>query len=243
MRKRTSHAHRQRAFTLVEVSIGVAILALVVAVLVPAANNVSRADLRKSASALSATIKQTYDLAALSGETYRLLMVPTKGEVKVESTVDVMSINGDNGQVDAVDDELSASLWGDPNADFSGTGSIADKDRDKGKDAAPDPGAGGMLSMLTGAATRGQRAAKAGFSPKGKVKLDGDVTIMDVWTDGLSAVIAEGDCYLYFFPGGYTQDAYIHLQDGDKRVYTLKVNPLTGRVTILDSYVEAPVGR
>ena len=238
--KRTSYTHRQRGFTLVEVCIGVAILALMMAVVIPSANNVSRADLRKSASAMSSIIKQTYDSAALTGQTWRIQMIPGKSEVKIESTVDVMSVNGNTGQVDTVEDELSGSLWGNPNEDLGG-GDKKGKDSKDGKDS-PDAG-GGMFDMLSGAKSRGQHAAKAGFTAQGKVQLDSNVTIMDVWTDGLAAVVVQGETYLYFFPGGYTQDAMIHLQDSEKRVYTLKVQPLTGRVQILDNYVEAPVGR
>ena len=39
---------------------------------------------------------------------------------------------------------------------------------------------------------------------------------------------------------GYTQDALIHLEDSERRVFTIKVSPLTGKTEIVDSYVEVP---
>jgi prepilin-type N-terminal cleavage/methylation domain-containing protein len=43
---------------------------------------------------------------------------------------------------------------------------------------------------------------------------------------------------IVFLPSGFTQNAVIYLSDKKERVYSIKVNPITGRPTVVDSYVE-----
>jgi general secretion pathway protein H len=49
--------------------------------------------------------------------------------------------------------------------------------------------------------------------------------------------ITEGEASIYFFPGGRTQLAHIQIEDENaENKYTIKVQPLTGRVTIVDGH-------
>src|SRR5690606_429834 len=53
--------------------------------------------------------------------------------------------------------------------------------------------------------------------------------------------IVDGRAYLYFWPGGMTQNAAIQIQkDGDDDVITITVSPLTGKTRIHDGSVEMP---
>ena len=70
------------------------------------------------------------------------------------------------------------------------------------------------------------------------LELEEGVRILDVWVEGNDTPIAEGEASLIFFPHGYTQDAMVHLEDKDSRVFTIKVWSLTGRAEVLDGYVE-----
>ena len=72
---------------------------------------------------------------------------------------------------------------------------------------------------------------------KGLVLEDG-VKILDVWTEGAEQPVTEGEASMIFFPHGYTQDAMVHLEDKDSRVFTVKVWSLTGRAEVLGGYVE-----
>jgi general secretion pathway protein H len=54
--------------------------------------------------------------------------------------------------------------------------------------------------------------------------------------------LTEGKGYVYFFPMGMTEAAVIHLSDGKEAFYTLIVHPLTGRVSVKNSFVEANTG-
>ena len=48
-----------------------------------------------------------------------------------------------------------------------------------------------------------------------------------------------GQAYLYFFPQGYTERAQIYVSSGST-VYTLKVQPLTGKVKVAPEELELP---
>lgn len=50
--------------------------------------------------------------------------------------------------------------------------------------------------------------------------------------------VTEGEAFTHFYPTGLAENTVIHLTDGDRRSVTLAVNPLTGRVKVLDGYVE-----
>jgi general secretion pathway protein H len=51
----------------------------------------------------------------------------------------------------------------------------------------------------------------------------------------------EGKGSIYFFPGGQTEHAVLWISDGDDRVYSLELHPLTGRTRIYDYAFEPQV--
>ncbi len=48
-----------------------------------------------------------------------------------------------------------------------------------------------------------------------------------------------GRAFIYFWPSGLTEEASIHLAQGDD-VFSLLVSPLTGRVKVAGERVDAP---
>jgi prepilin-type N-terminal cleavage/methylation domain-containing protein len=71
------------------------------------------------------------------------------------------------------------------------------------------------------------------------VTLPSRIRLQDVST-GTQGKTSNGRAFIQFFPIGRTEPAVIHLADPDMNVTTLLVNPLTGHVQVVDSYVEAP---
>jgi prepilin-type N-terminal cleavage/methylation domain-containing protein len=47
-------------------------------------------------------------------------------------------------------------------------------------------------------------------------------------------VVSSGRAQIHFFPGGFTEQAYVYLKDVSGNELTLEVYPLTGRVKILE---------
>ena len=70
-----------------------------------------------------------------------------------------------------------------------------------------------------------------------RVSLPRGVTFQDVVTLHQGKV-TEGEAYTQFFPVGLAEKTVIHLADRGKRVFTLEINPLTGRVKVYEGYIE-----
>jgi general secretion pathway protein H len=232
----------QRGFTLVETVIVIAIIAMMAAIAVPSINNITRAELRSNSSKLAGLIRQTYDDAALTGQTQRLAFNFESKAVKAEATQEVLAFDPETNvlaEASKAKEDLQSFMEvppdiaalmapaGEPSAD-SGLGLSA-------IGALFGAGALGGSSMSTDG-----EAFKAGDGAG--LTLGDDVQLMDVWIQGMSEPTNKGIAYLYFFPHGFTQDALIHLMeaDDDQRVYTVKVSALTGKTTIVDEYVQVP---
>jgi general secretion pathway protein H len=74
-----------------------------------------------------------------------------------------------------------------------------------------------------------------------KVDLRG-CRIRDIYTPRQREPYTEGKAYLYFFPDGHTERAIIHVADTSNDIYTLIVQPLTGRVEVRAGDVPVPRG-
>ncbi|RYF08245.1 MAG: hypothetical protein EOO40_07950 [Deltaproteobacteria bacterium] len=116
-------------------------------------------------------------------------------------------------------------------------GGLSAPDKPAGSETPEPPGVLDALSSLNHVS---QRAAETTFTKEGSFTLAGSVKVLDVWTEGLGTALTEGETYLYFSPNGYTQEAFIHLEDAEKRTFTVEISGLTGRSRIASGYVEAP---
>ena len=65
-----------------------------------------------------------------------------------------------------------------------------------------------------------------------KRTLEGETKFHVVFTPHSPEPVKEGKAYLYFFPGGVTEHSILQLSDGDERIYSIEVHPLTGRAVI-----------
>ncbi len=227
---------RARGFTLVEVCIAVAILALVSAVMVPAMGGTSRAELRRAAHKIGGTVRQTFNDAALNGRTMR--MVFNLGEViegpaiTIEATDDILRFEGDTGAL-----EVAA----DPNeADDMMTGPFGEPINVN--DPAANDGAtesSQTVNALLGISKLGAKAAHPTFTSLGNVTLPRGIRVSDVLLEGMTQPVLKGVVRLIFFANGYTQGATLHLDDTDKNMYTIVVEALTGRAVVSEGFVEA----
>lgn len=75
------------------------------------------------------------------------------------------------------------------------------------------------------------------------VKLPSGVKYKDILVMHANAPQDSGTVYLYFFPNGYVEPVIVNLTDDDEEtVYSLEVNPLTGKAKIRDGYYEMKEG-
>jgi general secretion pathway protein H len=241
---------RERAFTLVEATISVAVLALALSVVL-VSFTAARADLRKATGMLTGTIRATYDAASLSGQTYRLKFSFEKDEesgaymnhtVGVEATDEVLSFDEDSNPL-----SRGARASADTGMGFGlglggfSLGGMDANDVDDQLDEVEDLGPPSALQALVGLGKEGAAETVTSFqSTDHDLDLGDDVHVLDIWTEGMNEPASEGIVYLYFFPHGYTQEAYIHLEDDDDTVFTARVHALTGKVEMFPEYIEVP---
>ncbi|MFC2075426.1 Tfp pilus assembly protein FimT/FimU [Bdellovibrionota bacterium] len=62
-------------------------------------------------------------------------------------------------------------------------------------------------------------------------KLGKGVSFMDVTLPRIGEPVIAGKAYTYILPTGYVEETWIHLEDESGQVFTITVNPLTGRAT------------
>jgi general secretion pathway protein H len=65
------------------------------------------------------------------------------------------------------------------------------------------------------------------------------VKFTDIWVQHQPERYTTGKSFLYFWSSGLTEEASVHLAQGDD-VYSLIVSPLTGRVKIVGDRADAP---
>ena len=199
----------QRGLTLIEIVMGLAIAAMVMAVGVTTLNALTDAHLRSAAVEITGAVKYSYDRAIMEKRIQRIGFDLDRHIWWLEYTDDPYGLNveldrGEEGTRPDSNDEPS-----------SRRSSIFDDDADEE-----------VKKALEG----GRSASFVPDSASGKPrKLTGDVEFESVWTGHQEEPFTSGVGYLHFFRGGWTEPAQIVLTDGDDFI-TLKVSPLTGRV-------------
>jgi prepilin-type N-terminal cleavage/methylation domain-containing protein len=204
----------RRAFTLLELSIALVLLGLMIAVAVPSFAAVSGARLRESTNIMAGAIRDTFARTALSGRSTRLVLDMEQEAWWVEETDGVARVKST---------KLEANRDGKVALD------------------APDARLDGIEADTTDAKEQAKLALLAGptFRPvEGEwgtpQKLPPDVRFKSVWVEHLEDKMIGGVVGLYFYPGGYTEEALITLTDDDEgsRTLTLAVQALTGEVFV-----------
>jgi prepilin-type N-terminal cleavage/methylation domain-containing protein len=205
---------RERGFTLIEVGIALLLLGLMIAIAVPSLNAVSGARLKESTNLIGGAIRDTYSRTALLGRSTRLVMDMDQQAWWIEESdgvarVKAVKIQADRDgkvKVDAKDERL--------------------EDIDEGTTDLKEQA---KVSLLTGP---GFKAVEGEFgAPQ---KLPPDVRFKNVWVEHLEDKAIHGVVALYFFPGGFAEEALITLTDDDlgENTMTLVVQPLTGEVFV-----------
>ena len=219
----------------------VAIFLLAVAVVLPSVSNIGLAELRSTSSKLGGFVKRTYDDAALTGQTHRMVFDFESKVVKVEATDQVLNFEADSNvlaEASRAKDDLNSLMQIPPELQET----LAQDDDVEEVDGGELPvGALAAMFSVNQLADMGGMADEEAFKEgEDTLNLGDDVQLTDVWVQGMSEPATKGKVYLHFFPHGYTQDALIHLEDEDGHVFTVKVHALTGKVSIAGEYIEAP---
>jgi len=203
--------------TLIEIGVVLCVAGLMLAVTIPAFSAVTRAQLRQKSGQLSGAIRSMYGAAAIAGHTCRLVMdldANTYWSECAKSNVR-LSREGERSQNGArLATREEEMLQADAKTD-----GLSDEERER---------------VLL--------AQKNSFAPSNDVprtELGTSVKFTDVWVQHQPERYATGKSFLYFWSSGLTEEASIHLAQGDD-VFSLLVSPLTGRVKIAGERLDAP---
>ncbi len=209
-----------RGMTLIEVMIALLIVAGLFALVMPSVQAMAGVKVKEEAGRLSGAIRYLYDHTAITGETCRLHFT--------------LSGDKDNGG-------YAAECTKGPPRLAAGQTDVRDGARDV-QDDSPFADRKPETDEEKFQAGIEQKAAWSQFatSTVQPVKLPENVHLVGVWTGRVTQTVTKGDAFLYFFPMGETQKAYVFLEDDDHHDYTLTVQGLTGRTIVHVGKLEVP---
>jgi general secretion pathway protein H len=224
-----AQAQDARGFTLIEVMIAMALVALMVTASILGMRSLAKSDLRATATRMAGAIRYVFDRASTTGKVHRLVLDFDNGKFWAESSDDPF-VFGVAKETDtwrrreaekiAKEDELKREA--------------EEKEKSYGSSLIPT-----KYMPKPFMPTRSKFSAFREMTVK-PVTLKSNVVLADIYTPRLQKPLDSGKGYLYFFPMGMTEAATIHLSDKKgESFYTLIVHPLTGRVTVKNSLVEA----
>jgi general secretion pathway protein H len=230
-----SRARTPRGLTLVELSVAIAIAAVLFAAVVVSVGAITGTKAKAAAGELSGVMRSLYDTAALTGKTCRLVfeLPPERGpDTSVTYRAECAT-----GSVTARADRENA-LRDDNREREDALKRGPDRNRPKSTRRADE--APSLEEVMSAEKDRVDSQAKfADFTTpeiQGK-RLQG--VEISVWTAHQRDPVKHGLAYLYFFPQGFTERAQVWFKQGSN-VWTITVSSLTGKVKIVGENLEVP---
>lgn len=235
--------------TLIEIMIVIGVLALMVGMVVIGFGSGRNAEVSRATTQVANMVRYGYDKARVTGDYYRLHIDLEEGTISLQQGNDRMYLPATDreGRILEVDeDALEEQADRDKRAEESYNRSLQAEVYGEGSGGG---GGDGGDSFDPYAAQRRKVPRRRpplfeNFDDEGSLsdlrkplKLPEGVKIVYVRTADDLQPITEGAASIFFFPRGRTQQAHIHIEDEEVEAkYTVKVAPLTGRVTILDGH-------
>ena len=200
---------RTQGMTLVEIVAVLAVIGLAAGGLGLGISALNRTNLKSSCNRIIAAARYAYSRASIYGTTVRIAFDIPSGQISLEES---------HGRIVLArkDDELLTES--------------EEVDEDRGVDVDPWKAAqarlGESFKPNLGTSSFGPIA---GASRYAKVALGRRVNIIRLIVAHEPEPRESGQGAVYFFPGGYTEHAVIHLSQGGDTVYAVEIHPLTGR--------------
>ena len=211
--------------------IALVIVALITVVTVKGLRSFAKSDLRATASRMAGSIRYLFDRASTTGRVHRLVL------------------DFDNGKywAEVSDDQFILGAGKETESSRKKEAEQIAKEEEIKREAAEKEASFGSAQIPTRYMPKPFIPKRAKFDAFHEtavkpIVLKSGVVMADIYTPRLLKPLAEGKGYVYFFPMGMTEAAVIHLSDGKETFYSLIVHPLTGRVTVKNSYVEPNTG-
>lgn len=256
MTRNRHRRHSSKGFTLIEIFIVMGLISLMVSAAIIGFGAGRSAEVARAANQLANALRYAYDKSRVTGEHYRVLVNLDKGTFNLQAADERMYLPATDreGRIAKIDpDKVRERDERDKRAEELYNRSIASRifesasSRSESSDAKDD--LAHALDPFAPTARKVPRRKPPLFSAfeeenaiSGLSKpfsLPSGAKVVSVRTADDLEAITKGEAGIYFFPRGQTQLAHIQLQDeeGETR-YTIKLEPLTGRVTIEDGLVD-----
>ncbi len=237
-------------FTLIEMMVVVIIVAVVTTGVGLSIGATARAKLRSSCFKLVSAVRYAYSNAVTQGVTTRLVLDFDQRTFYLEETAGRVVLNkedetgeGFRQEEEKLEDKLDQRMR-DARMDAMNTG-----ETDDSMSTLTDSLTGGVLTdPFLAAMQQGTINGPVGYKrPKfekiagrrGEVReLEGNTAFVVAYTPHEPVPREEGKAYIYFFPNGVTEHSIVQVSDGDDRVYSLEVHPLSGRALIHNEPIE-----
>ena len=239
--------------TLIEILIVLAVFSLMVGMVVVGFGTTRSAEVIRSVNQISNVMRYGYDRSRVNGTYHRLLIDLDKGTFTLQEGSDRMYLpatDRDGKIIEFDPDKAEEQAQRDLRAEEAYNRSIQSEVLGQGGD--DGGGSGGEAGGYDPYRVQEKRVPRRkppifeSFEEENAVsglvkpaKLPDGVKVTYVRTADDIKPITEGEANLFFFPRGTTQECHILLEDeeGDNR-WTIKVAPLTGRVTIEEGHEE-----
>jgi len=237
-RRRPRNRRAERGLTLIELSVALAIVAVLFASVALGVGAITGSKARASAGELGGVIRSLYDTAALTGKTCRLVfLLPAEKDEQsatrywAECAKGNITTRRDRDEV--LRDDTRAA---EDEAKNKGRSSRDSFSRSSSSDSEP------TLQELM-AREKDRVEAQATFSQYTSEEiaprdLPGNVRLA-IWTQHQREAVKSGRAYLYFFPQGFTEKAQVVLRQGNN-AWTIVVAPLTGKTKVVGEALEVP---
>jgi general secretion pathway protein H len=218
----------------------------------------ARAKLRSSCFKLVSAVRYAYSNAVTQGLTTRLVLDFDQRTFYLEETAGRVVLNkedetgeGFRQEEEGLLEEKMGQSRTDEQIDIigSGLGGVGQSGTEDVMSDMTDSLTGGVLTdPFLAAMQQGTINGPVGYKrPKfEKIKgrrgetreLEGNVTFVVAYTPHEPVPREEGKAYIYFFPNGVTEHSIVQISDGDDRIYSLEVHPLSGRAFIHNEPIE-----
>ncbi|MGA9521434.1 MAG: prepilin-type N-terminal cleavage/methylation domain-containing protein [Myxococcaceae bacterium] len=229
----------ERGLTLIEITIALAVVAVLFAAVISGVGALTGAKAKESASKLASTIRAIYDTAALSGRTCRLVFqLPDPRDEEASTKYWAECAEGALTSSRDRDEELrEAREAAEEEAENAARGINKNREQ-RDFNMADDPTLDDYLSQEQRRIEN--RAKYSSFTTEELEPREIPAAVrLSIWTRMQKDPVDSGIAYLYFFPQGYTERAMVFVTQGPNE-WTIKVSPLTGKAEIVPELLEVP---
>lgn len=198
--------------TLIEFIVVIAIMAFVMGVSIVSINNVTSADMRSAASQVSSALRYLYNYSALTSRYCRFGIRLQENSYSVECSDTPFYLK--KTKLVVAGDEVKRDEEGSQE--------------------------GGNLEDLSQSLFKTPQAQFVELKSRflRSTTLKGGIYFDSLIVSHIDGRVFKGNEYIYFFPGGLTENAFVYLSDQKQNIYTIRLYSLSGRVEVFNKFVE-----